>query len=240
MTTAHTQLPQWPLRAIASAALELAALVVLAASLRAALRADDLVRSAELLTLAAAATVAACALLSASAVSGTRLPVLTMRYAALAAAAVLTLATATGSLERGAVGVAAGAFMLVGSFGLLLALAAALLRDRLVAAALVGPLGALAASAPLWLAPIAERLAPTGALVDAIVAMTPLTFLAVLADHDYLRATWFYEHSALGALRYDYPSVASLFVVYALPFAAVAALRLPNCSQSRLAKELFR
>ncbi|RPI59365.1 MAG: hypothetical protein EHM50_09320 [Lysobacterales bacterium] len=163
-----------------------------------------------------------------------------MRFAALAAVAVLTAAAATGSVERGAVAVMAGAFVLVGSFGFVLAFASALLRDPLMAVTLVGSLGALAAAGPLWLGPIAEGFAPTGAFVDAVVAGTPLTFLAVLVDHDYLRATWFYEHSALGALRYDYPSVVSLSLVYALPFAAAAALRAPYFSQSRLVKELFR
>jgi hypothetical protein len=226
--------------AFAYAALELLALVALAVMLAAALGAEDLVRSAALLTLAAAVTVAACAVLSVRAVSETLLVGAILRFAALAAAAVLALAVATGSVERGAVAVMAGVFMLVGSFGLVLAFASALLRDPLVAATLVGPLGALAAAGPLWFGPIAERFAPTGAFVNAVVASTPLTFLAVLVDHDYLRATWFYEHSALGALRYDYPSVVSLSLVYALPFASAAALRAPYFSQSRLAKELFR
>jgi hypothetical protein len=151
----------------------------------------------------------------------------------------LALAAATGALSGSALALAAGTFVLVGAFGLGLALAAAALRDRLAAATLLSAIGALAAAA-VWLGPVAERLAPTGALVSFLVAVSPLTYLAVLADHDYLRATWFYEHSALGSLRYDYPSVLSLSLVYALPFAATAALRLPVFSQSRLAKELFR
>jgi hypothetical protein len=241
MTTTHTQSLQRSPRALAAdAALELAVLVLLATVLRGALRAADLVRSAELLTLAGAVAVAACAVLSLRAVSDALRIGAILRSGALAAAAMLVLAAATGGLERGAAPAAAGAFVLVGSFGLLVALAAALLRDRLTAVTLVATLGALAAAAPLWLGPIAERFAPTGVLVDAIVAVTPLTFLAVLVDHDYLRAAWFYEHSALGALRYDYPSIVASSVVYALPFAAVAALRSPYCSQSRLAKELFR
>jgi hypothetical protein len=241
MSTTAMTFPERPLRGIAlHALLQLAALVLLAAVLRAAIGAEDLVRSAELLTLAGAVTLAACALLSLRAVSATTAARATLGSAALAALAMLALALATGDFGRGALALAAGAFLLVGSFGLTLALVAATLRDRLTAATLLIAVGALAAAAPLWLGPIAERFAPTGTLVDTIVAVSPLTYLAVLADHDYLRATWFYEHSVLGSLRYDYPTVVSQSVVYALPFAAAAALRLPHFSQSRFAKELFR
>jgi hypothetical protein len=190
--------------------------------------------------LAAAVTVTACAVLLVRAVSATLAAGSALRCAAHAALAVAILAAVTGRIVGSAAAVAAGAFLLVAAFGLLMALLSAWLNDRLTAAALAAVVSALAAAAPLWLGPIAERFASTGALVDAVVAATPLTFLAVLVDHDYLRATWFYEHSALGALRYDYPSVVSLFVVYALPLAAAAALHAPYFSQSRLAKELFK
>jgi hypothetical protein len=239
MTTAQTHDLERSRRAVlGEAVLELATLVALAAMLLAALGAEDLVRSAELLTFAAAVSAGACAVVLARAVSARLTAGTTLRSAASAATAVAVLAFATGGFA-GVVAVAGGAFVLVGSLGFALALAAPLLRDRLAAATLVAVLGALATAAPLWLGPIAER-AAVGALADAIVAVTPLTFLAVLADHDYLRATWFYEHSALGTLRYDYPSAVTLCVVYTLPFAAVAALRAPYFSQSRFAKELFR
>ena len=221
--------------------LRFAAIAFLATVFERSLGVNELVRSAQLLTLAAAVTTAACTLLALVTVGGApRRAGATLGWAAVAAVATLTLAAGTGGVDRSAVALAAGVFWLVGAFGLTLALLAAALHDRLAAATLSIALGALAAAAPIWLGPVAERFAPTGALVDFIVAASPLTYLASLADHDYLRATWFYEHSALGSLRYDYPTVLSQSVVYALPFAAAAALRLPYLSQSRLAKELFR
>lgn len=221
--------------------LRFAAIIFLAMVLQRALGAGDLVRSAELLGLAGAVTVVACALLAMLAVDATPHSTgATLTWAALAALAVLLLAAATGAVEGSAAALAAGVFLLVGSFGLVLAVAAAALRDRLAAAAVLAALGVLAVAAPIWLGPIAERFAPTGMLVDGIVAVSPLSYLAVLADHDYLRATWFYEHSAIGSLRYDYPAAVSQSVIYALPFAAAGALRLPSFSQSRLAKELSR
>jgi hypothetical protein len=221
--------------------LRLAALAFLATVLQRSLGATELVRSAELLALAGAVTVVACALVALFAVDAVpQRAGATLAWAALAALTVLLLAAATGGVASNAVALAAGVFLLVASFGFALTLVAAALRDRLAAATLLAALGALAVAAPIWLGPIAERFAPTGAFVDGVVAASPLSYLAVLADHDYLRATWFYEHTALGSLRYDYPAVLPQSVIYALPLVAAAALRLPPFTQTRFAKELFR
>lgn len=59
----------------------------------------------------------------------------------------------------------------------------------------------LAAAAPLWLGPAGARLD----LANAVVAASPLTFLSVMADYDYLHSQWFYAHSPLGSLRFAYP-----------------------------------
>lgn len=218
-----------------------AAMAFLAILIQRALGATDLVRSAELLVLAGAVTIVACASLALLTVDApTHRAGGTLVWAALAALVVLGLSAVTGGVEAGSVALSAGVFLLVGSFGFTLALVAALLRDRLAAATLLAACGMLAVAAPIWLGPIAEGFAPTGMFVDALVAVSPLSYLAVLADHDYLRATWFYEYTALGSLRYDYPAAVSQSVIYALPFAAVAALRLRPFSQSRLAKEVFR
>lgn len=111
----------------------------------------------------------------------------------------------TGLVLRAGVGVA------------LLSLAAAELRrvlepplaGRARALVLVGL--ALLGSAPLWLGPAAER---WPRLIDAVVAISPLTYLAVMCDYDYLRGQWFYAHSTLGSLRYSYPSGAVLSFFY--------------------------
>jgi NADH:ubiquinone oxidoreductase subunit 6 (subunit J) len=218
--------------------LELAVVAALAAALVRALGAEDLVRSAELTSLAGAVTVIACFMLALLALDSDGLPTsTTMRWAALAAVATAVLAAATGSLTTQWAAVAAGTFIIVGCFGSLLELAATLTRDRLLASALTLAVAALAATATLWLGPIAERFAATDGLASAVVAASPLTYLAVLADFDYLRATWFYEHTALGSLRYEYPHEMTLTVVYASPLAAAAALRWLHRSKSRPAKE---
>jgi hypothetical protein len=59
---------------------------------------------------------------------------------------------------------------------------------------------------PLILGPLAEANAERRWLVAAVVAASPLSHLASQLDYDYLRAPWFYRHSELGALRFEYPS----------------------------------
>jgi hypothetical protein len=59
---------------------------------------------------------------------------------------------------------------------------------------------------PVWLAPLAELAAQWPAVPDLIVAMSPLTTLAVSLDLDYLRTNWFYQYSVLGSLRFEYLS----------------------------------
>jgi len=80
------------------------------------------------------------------------------------------------------------------------------------------------AATPLWLGPAAE-LASAGRpqAVDAAVAVSPLTHLAVATGNDLLRNQWFYQHSNLAGLRFDYPRLAPLMTAYSL-LAAVLLL----------------
>jgi hypothetical protein len=80
------------------------------------------------------------------------------------------------------------------------------------------------AAAPLWLGPAAE-LASAGRpqAVDAAVAVSPLTHLAVATGNDLLRNQWFYQHSNLAGLRFDYPRLAPVMTAYCL-LAAVLLL----------------
>jgi len=64
----------------------------------------------------------------------------------------------------------------------------------------------LTASLPLWLGPLIERIAPNQPLVDALVAISPLSYLAAWDQWDYLRSGWFYRYSPIGSLRFDYPA----------------------------------
>lgn len=79
-------------------------------------------------------------------------------------------------------------------------------------------------AAPLWLGPAAElALASRPEAVDAVVAASPLTHLAVASGNDLLRNQWFYQHSNLAGLRFDYPRLASVMTAYGL-LAAVLLL----------------
>jgi len=57
---------------------------------------------------------------------------------------------------------------------------------------------------PIWLGPVAEAAGNPMWLTNLIVAVSPLSALAVALDLDVLRTNWFYQHSALGSLRYEY------------------------------------
>jgi hypothetical protein len=205
-------------------AARLAALVLVGLALAAALAVEPLARSAELTVLAGAVTLGAWAGVL---LDGLGLRRSTVRAALVwggSAAAATALLGVSGGFGLGAAAVAVGVFVLVASFGLLLHFLGRVLQDRLAASALLVAAVALCAAAPLWLGPLAESLAERTVIVNTIVALSPLTYLAALADFDYLRATWFYEHSALGALRYEYPSVWLQSAFYALPLAAAVAV----------------
>jgi hypothetical protein len=73
---------------------------------------------------------------------------------------------------------------------------------------------ALAASTPVWLGPLIARLEPDRGTINLMLAGNPLTHLAAGTATDYLRSDWFYRHSPLGGLRYDYASSATTLTGY--------------------------
>lgn len=86
--------------------------------------------------------------------------------------------------------------------------AACLLAPRQARAAVHGLLVtalAVLALSPIWLAPWLDPVSRLPGVVNALVALNPLTLLASPLSLDYLRAEWFYRYSPLGSLRYDYP-----------------------------------
>lgn len=93
---------------------------------------------------------------------------------------------------------------------------------RETAAWLVTAALATVAAAPLWLGPAAELAsANSPQAVDTAVAVSPLTHLAVASGNDLLRNQWFYQHSNLSGLRFDYPRLAPLMTAYGLLAAAL-------------------
>lgn len=99
-----------------------------------------------------------------------------------------------------------------------------------LATAALATLGA----APLWLGPATELAsAVRPQAVDAAVAVSPLTHLAVATGNDLLRNQWFYQHSNLAGLRFDYPGLAPVMSAYGL--LAAALLLVPVVRGSRRA-----
>jgi hypothetical protein len=93
---------------------------------------------------------------------------------------------------------------------------------RETAAWLVTAVLVTVAAAPLWLGPASELAsASRPQAVDAVVAVSPLTHLAVASGNDLLRNQWFYQHSNLAGLRFDYPRPAPLMIAYGLLAAAL-------------------
>ncbi len=97
------------------------------------------------------------------------------------------------------------ALLLLASHAALVAAGPAGDTGRLALVALLAALG----FGPVWLGPAAAA-AGDGALRDAILAASPLVHLAVAADADLLRTTWFYAHTLLGSVRFDYPPLAAV------------------------------
>ena len=74
---------------------------------------------------------------------------------------------------------------------------------------------ALVGLLPVWCGPAAQlatRSCP--GLIDAIIALSPLTHLAVASGNDLLRNQWFYQHSTLSGLQFSYPSLMTIFAGY--------------------------
>jgi len=138
-------------------------------------------------------------------------------------------------LPAGRTAAALGVLLILGFATALQALALRCTRDAGSAVRTTLAVLGLAAAAPLWAGPWAENTSPI--VADAIIGMSPLSLVAVLANHDYLREPWWYTHSVFGALRFDYPAVGPLVAAYlgvsALLFAAARASFHPMRSMRR-------
>ena len=99
--------------------------------------------------------------------------------------------------------VATGTSLLVLLFSSATQLLSQVLNDRRRASRLCMLVLLLSVSIPLWAAPFA-MLGITPWFADAVIALCPLSYLATLAEIDYLRAAWPYQYLPYGGLRYDY------------------------------------
>lgn len=87
-------------------------------------------------------------------------------------------------------------------------------------------------AAPLWLGPAAELAAvERPRALAAVVAVSPLTHLAIASGNDLLRNQWFYQHSNLSGLRFDYPRLMPVLAGYAA--LSLALVGVPAMARSR-------
>lgn len=105
-------------------------------------------------------------------------------------------------------------FLITLFYSCLLLLLYRLVREQSSAKLLLLLIYTLMASTPLWLGPAVERSIPGFPGVNTVIAVTPISYLAMATDYDYLHSSWFYRYSPLGSLRYDYPDEALLAIAY--------------------------
>lgn len=76
---------------------------------------------------------------------------------------------------------------------------------------------AAAGALPLWAGPLAELVTTRWpAALDSVVGASPLVQIAVAAGNDLVRNDWFYAHSALSGLSFDYPHPGLAALAYAI------------------------
>jgi len=103
------------------------------------------------------------------------------------------------------------------------------LAGRAVSGALLA-LGTL----PFWLGPAAESLsARHPGIIAIVVALSPVTHLAVASGNDLLHNAWLYEHSNLAVLPVAYPAVGTLAAGYASACALLAIAVLASRQRRR-------
>jgi hypothetical protein len=77
-------------------------------------------------------------------------------------------------------------------------------------------------SLPLWLGPAAETLSSQHEwTIDATLSVSPLVHLAVASGNDLMRNQWFYEHSNLASLQFEYPRLDVIAWSYTLVLLAL-------------------
>jgi len=82
---------------------------------------------------------------------------------------------------------------------------------------------------PFWLGPAAESLsARHPGVIDVVVALSPVTHLAVASGNDLLHNSWLYEHSNLAVLPVAYPRLGALAAGYASACAVLAIVVLSS------------
>ena len=98
-------------------------------------------------------------------------------------------------------------------------------------------IGGVFLAAPLYLAAVAESTSHQ-ILVESIIAVSPLSYLAGIADYDFLRSSWFYQNTPFGGLRFNYPAPGIMTVCYiGITLVLASANILENRSELRTSEQ---
>ena len=107
------------------------------------------------------------------------------------------------------------------------------LKNQHITLCLVLTVVILFSSAPVWLGPLMYMHGQNEQVVNTIINISPLSYLALMADYDYLRSSWFYQNTPYGGLRYSYltPVVGTAYYLLIIGLTIFASRRSSkNCS----------
>jgi hypothetical protein len=137
-------------------------------------------------------------------------------WAAMAAAGFLSLSWSPLFFEQGnrSVQLAGAVLILVLLFSSMQSLIRAYAPSRASSMTLFTLLAGVFITAPLYLSVAAEAAPNQVLVVDSIIAASPVSYLSGIADYDYLRSGWFYQHMPFGGLRFNYPDPGFMTVCY--------------------------
>jgi hypothetical protein len=143
-------------------------------------------------------------------------PQLVIIWAVLAAAGYLLLSLLMAHLNpgRGGVHLAGGVLVLVLLMSALQTLIRGFTSSPCAGLTLVSLIVGAFLAAPLYLGVVAEQFSDRVLVANIIVAASPLSYFAGIVEFDYLRTTWFYQHTSFGGLRFEYPDAGLITAVY--------------------------
>jgi len=149
-----------------------------------------------------------------------------MLWAAAAAAGFLTLSSTLPFFEQGnrIYQLAGSVLILVLLFSVVQSSIRSCTSSRASSLALFTLLAGALIAAPLYLSVLAEAASDQTLVVDSIIAASPVSYLAVIADYDYLRSSWFYRHTPFGGLRFNYPAAGVMTVCYVITTLVLAGV----------------
>ena len=127
-----------------------------------------------------------------------------------------------------------GVLVLVLLFGFIQSLVMACTSSRANAMILFTVILGVFFAAPLYLGVVAEAAPGNTPIVNAIVAASPVSYVAAIVDYDYLHSSWFYRNTPFGGLRFDYPTAGKMTFFYLIiTLLLVGANLLHNRLQTR-------